>query len=567
MFLRLFRLLFLVFPIAGTLAQEINGLAGNAQLQREAEAHFFDGLKQLLLEKPEDAGKSFEKSLDINPGNAAAHFKLAEILTERNQLTDALKHISESCKLEPKNPYYLEFLAEIHEMSGDWKNAIKTWRNLGTLPGQDPSENRLSIARIFIEQKKFKDAIEEINQCQKETGPSLDLFQFRISLHLKRNDLKSAMAEGEAMLKTFPDDANAWSSVCRMLLSNDKLIEAKEKTGELLRRFPDYAPAHLMLADIYLQEKNEAAAHEEMRLAFISPDLPSEAKIEILSGFLRAPMDAEDSRQATELSDILLKVHPGEARVFIVRGDVLNMSGRSRDAREMYLKARTLDKNNFSLWEQLVLIDLNLNEIDSLVIHTTQARQLFPNTPNFAFYNGLGLLMQKKYAECVEALEHAALISTENRAMQLEIFSQLGDAYYNLKNMEKSFSSYEQALTLDSSNGHVLNNYSYFLALEKMQPLKAVRMSSRLISIFPNDPTYLDTHGWVLFQAGRYAESLDFLEKATQASGSGVIWEHYGDALFRTGRFQEAESAWKKALELGGASPELPAKIRDKKIN
>jgi tetratricopeptide (TPR) repeat protein len=568
MYSRLCRLAFFIFFIPGVHAQELNGLAGNAQMQREADARFFDGLKQLLLDKPEEAAKSFEKSLDINNQNAAAHFKLAEIQTDRNQIPEAIKHISEACKLEPKNPYYLGLLAELQEMSGDWKNAIKSWRKLGALPNQDPLETRLSVARIFIEQKKFKDAIEEINLCQKETGPTYDLFQFRISLHLKRNDLKAAIAEGETMLKTFPDDVNAWSSVCRLLLSNNKIQEAREKTIELLRRFPDYAAAHLILADIYLQEKNETAAFEEMQKAFTSPDLPSEAKIEILSGFLRAPMEPEDARQATELSDILLKIHPGEARVFIVRGDVLNMTGRNREARDMYLNAKRLDKNNFSLWEQLVLIDLNLNEIDSLVVHTTQARELFPNTPSFAFYNGLGLLMQKKYEGCVEALEHAARISPDNRSMQLEIFSQLGDAYYNLKNPEKSFSSYDEALALDSSSGHVLNNYSYFLSLEKTQLEKAVRMSSRLVQLFPEDPTYLDTHGWVLFQAGRYAESIEFLEKAARASGSGVIWEHYGDALYRNRRLAEAETAWKKALELGGGtSPELPAKIRDKKLN
>ena len=87
------------------------------------------------------------------------------------------------------------------------------------------------------------------------------------------------------------------------------------------------------------------------------------------------------------------------------------------------------------------------------------------------------------------------------------------------------------------------------------------------MSLFPDDPTYLDTYGWVLYQSGRYEESLIPLEKASKASGSGVIWEHYGDALFRTGKTTEAESAWKKALELGGGtSPDLPAKIRDRRV-
>jgi len=151
--------------------------------------------------------------------------------------------------------------------------------------------------------------------------------------------------------------------------------------------------------------------------------------------------------------------------------------------------------------------------------------------------------------------------------MQVEIYSMLGDAFYNLKQLDKSFASYEEVLAMDSSNAHVLNNYSYFLSLEKTRLEKAVTMSSRLVSLFPEDATYLDTYGWVLYQAGRFREALIPLEKASKASGSGVIWEHYGDALFRNGKEAEAEAAWKKASELGGGtSPDLPAKIRDRKV-
>jgi tetratricopeptide (TPR) repeat protein len=556
-----------VLIITPAKGQILEGLAGNAQLQREAESHFMDGLKLLLLDKAEEAARSFEKSLDINPSNATAHFKLAEIQMDRNDMTSALQHAGEAVRLDPSNHYFLELQAEVQEAVQDWKAAIKTWRKIGALAGQNPEEVRFSIARIFIDQKKYKDAIEELNRFEKEQGPSQELFQFRMELHLKRSDLKAAMSEGNAWLKAFPDDQESWASVCRMLLSNNRAAEAKEKIAELIRRFPDYPSAHLMMADLYLQEKNEAAAFREMRLAFESPDLPAGAKIEIVAGYLHGNLSQDDFQQAMDLCDLLIRVHPGEAKVYIVRGDLLNQAGKGRQAREMYLMARNKDRNNFGLWEQLVLIDLNLNEVDSLVIHTSEARQLFPNTPSFSFYNGLGLLMQKKYESAVEALEHAARISIDNRNMQLEIFSQLGDAYYNLKQLDKSFSSYDEALQLDSSNGHVLNNYSYFLSLEKTGLQKAVRMSTRLVQLFPEDPTYLDTHGWVLYQNGQFKEALGFLEKASKVSNSGVIWEHYGDALYRNGRQSEADEAWKKAMDLGGGtSPDLPAKIRDHKV-
>jgi tetratricopeptide (TPR) repeat protein len=202
-----------------------------------------------------------------------------------------------------------------------------------------------------------------------------------------------------------------------------------------------------------------------------------------------------------------------------------------------------------------------------LVKHTADAKILFPNTPSFSFYNGMSNLMKKDYNKAVESLEQAKRISLENRDMQLEIFSQLGDAYYNLKDYEKSNQSFDEALGLDSNNGHVLNNYSYFLSLEKANLGKALRMSSKLILLFPDDATYLDTHGWVLFQNGDYSTAASYLEKAAKNSNSGVVWEHYGDALFKMNKQTEAIEAWKRAKELGNeTSDQLEKKLKEKRL-
>jgi tetratricopeptide (TPR) repeat protein len=557
--------IFLLMP--GLLgAQVLEGITGNAQLLREAEGHYFDGLKALMLEKPEEASKSFVKSLDLNPANAAAHFKLAEIQLGRNEITDARAHINSAVKLEPNNRYYQEMLADIQELDNDWKGAIKTWRKMAG-KREDDSDIRLTVARICIDHKEYKEAIKELELCQKESGPSNMLFELRQNLYMKKGDVKGAIQDGEEWVKLLPEDPEAWFSLCRLLLANKKVEEGKARLFQMVERFPDNPAAHLMLADVYLQENNIEKSRKEMRLAFASPELPIESKIDIVAGYLSGPITPEDSQDALELCDVLMSVHPGDARVFIVRGDLLNQANRHEEAREMYLKARAKDRNNFGLWEQLILIDLNLNEIDSLVIHTSEARTLFPNTPSFAFYNGMGLFTQKKYLESVEALEQAARISLENKSMQLEIYTLLGDAYFSLKQLDKAFRNYDEALLLDSSNGHVLNNYSYYLSLEKINLNKAVAMSSKLMQLFPEDPTYLDTHGWVLFQCGRFEEALVPLEKASKASGSGVIWEHYGDALFKSGKTAEGEAAWKKALELGGGtSPDLPSKISNHKL-
>ena len=66
-------------------------------------------------------------------------------------------------------------------------------------------------------------------------------------------------------------------------------------------------------------------------------------------------------------------------------------------------------------------------------------------------------------------------------------------------------------------NTMVLNNYAYFLSLEERDLEQALTMSSRVVALTDNNPTYLDTHGWVLFQAGTHGRSQEDSAKSRGA--------------------------------------------------
>ena len=97
---------------------------------------------------------------------------------------------------------------------------------------------------------------------------------------------------------------------------------------------------------------------------------------------------------------------------------------------------------------------------------------------------------------------------------------------------------------------------------------KAAKMSALSNELQPGLPSFQDTYGWILFMQGEYDQSLEWLKKALDSGGnnSGVILEHYGDALFKLERADEAVSYWQKAKEAGGASEQIDRKIADRKL-
>lgn len=539
---------------------------GSSPKQLEAESAFIDAEKAEMLENPEEAIRLFQKSLNLDPENAAACYKLAGLFFRQNRWEDARHFAKKATQIDDKNRFYFERYAEILEAGTEPLDAIPVYRKiLKKFPNE--TGTYLTVAQIYIRNRKYSQAIKELDKAQVALGPSNELFQIRQKLWLQQGKKDEAIRESYRWVETIPNEPESHFGLCQLLVSLERWEEALtnlQKMGEL---FPGHPSVPLMKADVYIQLRKENLAEQEMKKAFANPDLPVEAKIDIVSGFLRGMETQEEKSKAILLCNLIVQTHPADAKAYLIRGDIYNRMEERHLARQDYLKARSWDRNNFGLWEQVLLIDLKLNEMDSLVKHTAEAKVLFPNTPSFAFYNGMGNLMMKRYPEAIESLEHARRISLENKDMQLEIYSQLGDAYYNQKDKEKAFENFDEALRLDSANLHVLNNYSYFLSLEKTNMVKALKMSRKLIQLQPDDPTFLDTHGWVLYQSGNHGEAVHFLEKATKNSKSGTIWEHYGDALFQIGRKEDAFEAWKKAENFGGdVSTELARKLREKKL-
>ena len=88
---------------------------------------------------------------------------------------------------------------------------------------------------------------------------------------------------------------------------------------------------------------------------------------------------------------------------------------------------------------------------------------------------------------------------------------------------------YEKALSYNASNIPVLNNYSYFLAMEGQDLDKAERMSAQTVKAEPDNATYLDTYAWIFFKQGNYSLARIYLQNALDKTKepSAELFEHY----------------------------------------
>ena len=224
-----------------------------------------------------------------------------------------------------------------------------------------------------------------------------------------------------------------------------------------------------------------------------------------------------------------------------------------------------LDAQNPARLEKLISFDYSLNNRNTAFENTVIAINTFPEEYVFYVFNALILEEKGDIYEAIKILNKGTAKVKDNNSIS-ELYGMIGDYYYKQGDNKNAFKSYNKGLKFNSKNARILNNYSYYLALSSTKRAKALEMSSKAVELEPNNSTYIDTKGWVLFVMGRYEEARDVLRNAIAKSGStsAVINEHYGDALYLTGNKENAYIYWLKAKEIGGGSEVLDEKIRTK---
>ncbi len=535
--------------------------------QALAEDLFVEGMKYDILEQYKKAIDFFEKAKNLNPGNAAIYFKLADCHARLSQIDEALFHALKALELDPDQAIYYNIVGHLHELRNDLPKAEKVYLKL-VKKEPESMEYNFQLASVYARQKKWKAAIECFNRLEKKYGVTEEIVRKKQEIYLVQNKLEDATQEAQKLVDAFPDEPTYQIILAQLFASNKKNKEAEAILEKLVSKQSGIPEAHLLLSDVYLMQGKKIKADREMELAFRNPDLVVEEKVRILARFLTGFKSSEDKEYALRYGNYMVEAHPESATPLSLMGDFHNLANEKEQARNFYLKAIVKDNSKYQLWEQVVQIDLALNELDSLYKHTLAASELFPNQAVFWFYNGMSALVKSNYEQSTKSLNQAARLAADNKQMLSEIYPQLGDAYAQLKEYKKAFEQYDEALLLQSENYHVLNNYAYYLSLEKVKLDKARLMSQKLVDKFPDDATYLDTHGWVLYVSGDFAAAKPFLEKAANISArSGVVQEHYGDVLFQIGDAEGALKQWQKAKEIGGdLSKFLDEKIEKKKL-
>jgi tetratricopeptide (TPR) repeat protein len=545
---------------------------------REAEFYFTEGEKFFILEDYAKALLYYQRTLEITPDNATVHYKVAEVLAQSNRQEDLLRaslSIESALKLEKKNKYFYLLAANIYSSLTRFDKAAEAYENLiKEVP--DTEEYFYDLAAVYQYANRFEDAIKTYNRAEAVLGVTEISSVQKQRLYLQQGKIKEALAEGEKLITAFPGEERYSMGFAELLAQKNLRDEAIQHLEKFIAQNPDAGNAKMLLAGFYRDAQQEAKARPLLLSLFDDPSVEIGSKL-IVMGTYNAEINQRKSRTGETDADLvsyafslfekLEKNYPTESGVHIVGGDLNLAVGKARDAQKEYLKAIELGDVNFEVWENLLYLETQLDQWDAVIRHADQALEIFPNQAMIHYFSGNAHIRKRHYPEAIAALQQSKRLSASNPAVLSDINGLLGDAYHAAREYDKSDKAYEEALLLTPENSTVLNNYSYYLSLRKVNLEKAEKMASLLIKNNPENATFLDTYAWVLYVRGKFKDARKAIERAIETGkATATHFEHYGDILFQLGDVNGAVQQWEKARGMNADSEILNKKIANRKI-
>ncbi len=526
---------------------------------------FFTGLKEKMLENYVNASANFNKIIELDAKNDAALFELATVNFRQNKLLESEIAIKKAISINSQNTWYYKLQAEIYKRNGNMEALISVFNKLiELLP--DNEDLYFDRANALFLSGKADDALKGYALIEQKFGSSTSLATAVQRIKIQSNEAPSTTAI-EKMLVDNPTDIKNHLYLSGVLLEKGKKDEALALLQKAKVLAADSYEIDLAMADIYQSQRNNELAVASLRIAFAHPAMPIENKIKIVSQMLPRFNNALVVKDATELTQIALKIHPNDSKLMILYGDVLYQQGNLAVAKEQYQAALKISEQSYQAWEKLLAMQTLMGEYTEAIKTGEDALTVYPNQAILYYYRAFALHRNGQNAEAGIEIKSALLLDGDDVKLKAMIFALQAEVLIDQQKLKEADQAFDKSIALEPNNYLTLSNYAYYLALRNHDLSKAESLAAKAAMALPKNASIADTYAFVLFKLEKYELAKTWIERALQnnEASNPVYLEHYGDILFSKGDKEAALLQWQKAKQAGNDSDKLIKKINEKK--
>ena len=533
--------------------------------------YFF--LEAVRLKEKGDLDAAFEMyshCLQIHPTSAVTLFELSKFYMFLGQQQKGEKALADAVSLAPENYWYKETLAAYYQNKGENEKAISVVEDMAT---QFPSrlEPLVALVDLYTRTKNYEQVIHSLNRLETLDGKSEQISMEKFRMYLAMDNREQAFLEIENLAKEYPYDMRYLTILGDVYMENGKPDEAYATYQKVLKEEPEYAPALLSMASYYEKQGRDSLYKVQLNSVLLNEKIESNTKMNLMRQLIiRSEQTDKDSTQIIGLFYGMLEQEVENADIAMLAAQYLLSKKMEEESKPVLRKVLELDPENKPAYLQLLSFAINKQDMDEVIAVCTPAVEYMPDALEFYYYLGIGHYQKEQKDEALEVFKKGVRQVTpqSDKAMVSDFYSIMGDLYHLKKMNAEAYAAYDSALVYKDDNIGALNNYAYYLSLEKKDLDKAEEMSYRTVKAEPNNATYLDTYAWILFEKGKYTEARIYIDQAIQhgTDNSSVVVEHCGDIYYHCGETDKALEFWKEAEKLANETTEEEDKRDPKEL-
>lgn len=540
--------------------------------QRRKYDYFF--LEALRLKQKGEYDAAFElyrHCLDIYPNSAPALYEISQFYMALGQENKGEASLKLAVHSDESNFWYKQTLASFYQRKRDWAKAIAVYDDMAH---QFPSrlEPLMALVDLYNQTKSYAQVISVLNRLEELDGKSEQISMEKFRMYLLMDNQEQAFNEIESLSKEYPYDLRYQTILGDVYLNNHKPDEAYAVYQRILKEEPGYAPALLSMASYYKQLGQDSLYQSQINAILLNENVESDTKMDIMRQLiLQSEQTTKDSTQIVSLFKEILARPQQNADLSMLCAQYMITKHMDKESVPVLNQVLSLDPENKPARLQLLSYAIRDNNLDEVIRVATPALEYNPDAMEFYYYLGLAYYQKDEEDKALEIFQKGLKQVNEKSDKNIvsDFYAILGDLYHSKEMKAEAYAAYDSSLVYNPDNIGTLNNYAYYLSVERTHLDKAEEMSYKTVKAEPENATYLDTYAWILFEKKRYTEARIYIEQAMRNGGdsSQVIVEHCGDIYYMMGEKEKAVEYWKKAdglksKEEDGEAPRTEAELK-----
>jgi len=526
---------------------------------------FVEAVKQKLLGNGGDALKLLENSLIVNPRSDAAYFQMAQILIASGNLEKGKQKALSAYNLDPDNFWYLVMLAgTYYELKNTDSASIFYEKAVKKFPDRD--DIKVTLANIYSEKSEFLKALELFKILDNKYGINRVSSSGSVKNLMWAGKWTEAKEITEKLITLYPEEILFKGLLAEIYRGMGDFTRAEGVYKQLIDQNPGNAQVQLALCDFMIEEKKFDDLVILLNTVAINDKVSRTDKISLFAQLIENEELIKENGETFLFSVMVLEsAYPADEIIVLLKPELFLKTGRNKEAATRLEEIIRMQPQNYFAWEKLLLAYLQDKDYINLESRSRECATKFNRSYLAKLLYATAATENGNYEIALEELRKADILAGSDEEMLLQSLSLRADVYYRMKNFEKAFETFEQALAKKKDDLILLNNYAYYLAEKDLNLKEAEKMAERVTTLEPGNNTFLDTYAWVLYKRGKYRNAEKVMNQIFKSTDKddAEYYEHYGFILKKLRKCDEAVAAWTRAVEADKTKIHLEKEIEN----